>query len=128
MGFLRKAAIVSTGGMARAAINPNSKKARTAKANEKMLKLQRAEAKREAAAQRQATSAAQRTTSLPAAPATVASVDAPSQPAVAGLARAAMSVADELEKLAALRDSDVLTAEEFDTQKAKILNSAPRQP
>lgn len=140
MGFLRKAAIVSTGGMARGAINPNSKKARTAKANEKMLKLQRSAAKREAAAQRQAASAtaaaqrqaaassAQRTTRISAAPTTVASVDAPSQPAVAGLVRAAMSVADELEKLAALRDSNVLTAEEFDTQKAKILNSAPRQP
>ncbi len=126
MGFVRKAAIFSTGGLARAAINPNSKKARTAKANEKMLKLQKAEAKREAAAQRQAASAAQRTTNLPAAPATVSSVDTPSQPAVAGLARAAMSVADELEKLAGLRDSGVLTAEEFDTQKAKILNSPPR--
>lgn len=46
MGFMRKAAIITTGGAARAAINPNSKKARSAKANEKMLKLQRAEAKR----------------------------------------------------------------------------------
>ena len=45
MGFMRKAAIVSTGGLARVAINPNSKKARTAKATEEMLKLQRAQAK-----------------------------------------------------------------------------------
>jgi len=46
MGFMRKSAILLSGGTARAVINPNSKKARSAKANEKMLKLQRAEAKR----------------------------------------------------------------------------------
>jgi len=31
------------------------------------------------------------------------------------------SVADELQKLAALRDQGVITAEEFETQKAKVL-------
>jgi len=34
---------------------------------------------------------------------------------------AAVDVADQLTKLAALRDSGVLSAEEFDTQKAKLL-------
>ena len=33
------------------------------------------------------------------------------------------SVADELKKLAELRDAGVLTEEEFDTQKAKLLGS-----
>lgn len=34
-----------------------------------------------------------------------------------------MSVADELAKLAALRDSGVLTQEEFDQQKAALLDT-----
>jgi hypothetical protein len=34
------------------------------------------------------------------------------------------SIADELAKLAALKDSGVLSAEEFDTQKAKLLGMA----
>jgi hypothetical protein len=35
-----------------------------------------------------------------------------------------IAVADELAKLAALRDSGVLSAEEFDAQKAKLLGMA----
>lgn len=40
MGFIRKATIISTGGMARGVVKPNSKKARSAKANEKMAKIE----------------------------------------------------------------------------------------
>jgi hypothetical protein len=45
MGFIRKLTIVSTGGLARGAIKPNSKKARTAKAAEKTYKLDKKETK-----------------------------------------------------------------------------------
>jgi hypothetical protein len=40
MGILRKTFIVGTMGAGRAAVNPNSKKARTAKSNEKMAKIE----------------------------------------------------------------------------------------
>jgi D-arabinose 1-dehydrogenase-like Zn-dependent alcohol dehydrogenase len=48
MGFLRKVAIYGTGGLARVAIKPNSKKERTVKAMEQQLKLQKKAAKEEA--------------------------------------------------------------------------------
>jgi hypothetical protein len=50
----------------------------------------------------------------------VASMSTPTAPEPT---QAAGSVADELAKLAALRDSGVLTSEEFEVQKAKLLAS-----
>ena len=47
MGWIRKATIVSTAGMGRAVVNPNSKKHRTAKATEKQLKLEKQRYKQE---------------------------------------------------------------------------------
>lgn len=38
-----------------------------------------------------------------------------------------MSVADEISKLVALRDSGVLTADEFEAQKAKALAGGPKE-
>ncbi|WP_243763563.1 SHOCT domain-containing protein [Allobranchiibius sp. CTAmp26] len=130
-------------GTARPVLNPNSKKARSAKANErsakanqKMLKLQKAAAKQEATAQRRAAQtardeakgakeaernrvlAAQR---IPAVPSST------TRPDVAAPAQPVVSVADELTKLAALRDSGVLTSDEFDTQKTRLLSVNPGQ-
>lgn len=100
MGFMRKAAIISTGGIARAAIKPNSKKERTAKATEKMLKMQRAEARRAEAAARAA--ADQRRTVNDAAP-------------------PAPDPVEQLARLAKLRDSGAVTEEEFQAKKTEIL-------
>ncbi len=52
MGFIRKATIITTGGLARGVIKPNSKKERIANAEEKRLKGQKMQ---ERAAIRQAT-------------------------------------------------------------------------
>lgn len=41
MGVLRKLFIVGTAGVGRTVVNPNSKKHRSARANEKQLKIQR---------------------------------------------------------------------------------------
>lgn len=66
MGLIRKTAIVATGGMARAAIKPNSKKERIANAAEKNLKLQQRLQQEEVALERQedARKAAKRTQKL----------------------------------------------------------------
>jgi len=45
MGYTRKTAIIATGGLARAVINPNSKKERTANTLEKQYKLQKQQAR-----------------------------------------------------------------------------------
>jgi len=46
MGFIRKATFVATGGASGLVIKANSKKARSAKALEKMAKLQKQQAKK----------------------------------------------------------------------------------
>ena len=139
MGFTRKMFIVSTGGLGRAVVNPNSKKARTAKATEKQLKLQKqalkAEQKQQAAAfraqqeyaQRQlelqkqlAWEAQQQQIALQAPP------EASDQPVVidahAESLPATPLIADELAKLADLRDRGVLTDQEFAERKARLLS------
>lgn len=47
---------------------------------------------------------------------------APAEPSIRQVSARHVSVADELQKLAALRDEGVLTEEEFAQQKAKLLN------
>jgi len=48
---------------------------------------------------------------------------APAAPAPAAAAEAGMSHVEQLQQLAALREQGVLTDAEFETEKAKILNS-----
>lgn len=109
MGLFRKAMSVSTLG----AVDMRSDKERTAayskstmKENKKQTALMRQEQAREGArwGQEQA-----RRTPAPG--------PGPAAPAPA------IDIADQLERLAALRDKGVLTQEEFDTQKAKILGA-----
>jgi hypothetical protein len=54
----------------------------------------------------------------------VANAPAAAPPALVASGAPMIAVADELAKLAALRDSGVLSAEEFDAQKAKLLGMA----
>lgn len=64
------------------------------------------------------------------APVYTPAVPAPPPPAPAPIVATAapLSVADELTKLAALRDSGVLTPEEFEQQKRRALGAAPQAP
>ena len=126
MGFLRKAAFVSTGGMSGLVIKANSKKERTAKAMEKQVKLQkqavRAQqrvAHQQSVAARQQAHAVQDTRTLPATPTPVSLVGGSSAQVTPGTEP---FIADELRKLADLQQSGVLTEEEFEAQKAKLLN------
>lgn len=150
MGFMRKAAIISTGGVARAAIKPNSKKERTANAAEKALKLQKAEAKRARSAERlaslqQAKAARSGRTAAPVevspdhvcemcgkrghdrsfhVPGAYRPSTAASKPAAPQAAPSAAKPVDSIEQLRQLgnlRDAGVLTDEEFAAKKAEIL-------
>lgn len=103
MGFLRKAAFLGTGGMSGLVVHANSKKERAAKAAEKQLRLQRQQARLEAQAAKRAAA-----NPPPAAP----------TPAVT-----TPLIADELRKLAELRDIGIISPAEFDTQKQKLLGA-----
>ncbi|GAB2991106.1 hypothetical protein GCM10027076_31430 [Nocardioides montaniterrae] len=139
MGFMRKNAIFWTGGAARLVINPNSKKARTAKATEQMLKLQKAEAKRA----RSAPPAARvelgtgQVCDMCGKPGHGPNYHAPEThrpPQTAALAAArptasptreadpALAAIDQLTQLGKLREAGVLTDEEFAVKKAQILD------
>lgn len=62
MGFLRKTLIVGTGGLARVAINPNSKKARIMRASERQFNVESVLAGQEIAHQRAVLAELQRQT------------------------------------------------------------------
>lgn len=121
MGFLRKATWVASGGASGLFIKANSKKERTAKASEKMLKLQQAEAGLE----RQKGERRLGVNPPPQGARTWAQVVAdrdkaqPTEPAVTSVPL----VADELAKLADLRDRGVITSSEFEAQKEKLLGA-----
>jgi hypothetical protein len=103
MSFTRKALTVSTLGMSRVAgIKTNSKKERTAKALEKQNEL----IEKQIGIDEKSTVAGQATAL-----------------SHAGSTASSASLADELTKLAALRDAGVISAEEFDEQKSILLSS-----
>lgn len=109
VGFLRKMTLLGTGGLA--PIKANSKKERSAKAAEKQLKLQ-GEALR---LQKQGMEAqGGQTLGLTGGPAV------PAAPPRAPENTRRM-IADELQKLVALRDQGALSEEEFAEQKARLL-------
>jgi hypothetical protein len=111
MSFFRKATFVATGGASGMVIKANSKKERTAKAMEDQVRLQ----KQQIELQRPARTG-------DAIPAMMGS--SPPVPQVAP-----WSLADELAKLAALREQGILTNEEFDEQKHRLLESQrPPEP
>lgn len=109
MGFMRKAAFLSTGGLSRAAgLKLNSTDEREAKAAEKSVKIQKQLLKE----QRRATRAGSE--------ASVAA--AVVQPvAIAERDASGSGIAGELERLAALRQQGVLTESEFLAAKEKLL-------
>jgi len=139
MGFLRKTLWVSTGGLSGAVgVKANSKKDRTAKAAEAQLKLLKEQAKppaprpssvgRMTSADRMRIADGQRKLREERELARVAAVEKrelPSGPPALGEPTtsrdASWLIADELEKLASLRDRGILTSEEFDERKAKLL-------
>jgi hypothetical protein len=105
MSFFRKATFVATGGASGMVIKANSKKERTAKAMEDQVRLQ----KQQIELQRPARTG-----------------DA--IPAMMG-SSPPVPLADELAKLAALREQGILTNEEFDEQKHRLLESQrPPEP
>lgn len=140
MGYLRKGLFLGTGGMSRViGIRTNSKKERTAKATEKQFRLQRKMAnppRARAVAVRQDPSL--RTTTFAEekerqkeriaakADEELRVLREQMETAFGGnskdsLVAPSAFVADELSKLADLRDRGVLTDEEFAAQKAKLL-------
>jgi hypothetical protein len=114
MSFLRKATFVATGGASGMVFKANSKKERIAKAMEEQVRLQKQQMKLQGPARTGGVIPAVMGSSLP----------LPSVPQVAP-----WSLADELTKLAALRDQGILTNDEFDEQKHRLLESQePPEP
>ena len=123
MGFLRKATFVATGGASGLFIKGNSKKERTAKALEKQVRLQKAQVRQERRAASQQARANRQANGIAATRASAVAIPPPVEvaPAIPMPASQPSSVADELAKLAQLRDQGILTTEEFETEKAKVL-------
>lgn len=114
MSFLRKATFVATGGASGMVFKANSKKERTAKAMEKQVRLQKQQMRLQRPARTDGMVPAM--TWSPSPPPPVSQV-------------APWSLADELTKLAALREQGILTDEEFDEQKHRLLESqGPPKP
>ena len=119
MGFMRKALFIGTGGASGFFVRANSKKERTAKALEKQLQLQRQQLRLERQLAKQETARVFR---------------APSpQPRLAQSPRpvevppAQPRRPDDLAQLVGLRDQGVLSPDEFDTIKQRLVRQAAAQ-
>jgi hypothetical protein len=138
MGFLRKGLFVATGGLSGVAVRANSKKERSAKAQENQLRFMKQQAK---LAENGTKRGAPAPTRLPARSPTTPTPtpyriptpqSLPSGPRATWTAEGGWiyrpdsppSLTEELAKLAEMRDSGALTAEEFSAAKARLLGPA----
>ena len=117
MGFLRKATWVATGGASGLVIKANSKKERTLKAIEQQNKLLEMQLQADSGNPSAIPSGTQPITRDPSALTTEATV--------AHSSKALVGIADEIRKLAELRDAGLLTEEEFQRQKGRWLTPEP---
>ena len=128
MGFMRKALFVATGGLSGLVFKDNSNKERTAKANEKQVRLQKqtkVTRRKVKAAPRPRTQAARRQTQAGGTQAARRPKPQPARPStVAPIVGAGNGTTIELERLADLHGRGALTNEEFAAAKAKILGTS----
>jgi hypothetical protein len=121
MGFMRKSLFVATGGVSGVlGVKANSKKDRTAKATEQLARQERSERRSERLAD-EALAARWFAEHPGEDPRDEDSLEEEDNDDGSGSSINPLGVADELSKLAALRDSGVLTEDEFANQKARLL-------
>ena len=143
MGFLRKGLFVATGGLSGVAVKANSKKERAAKSLEKQTKIMQQQAateekalREQTAALRQAeatrhTDASERAQIAPVSAAAPAPVPAVTPTPATQESASKPFIADELLKLAALRDEGVLSDAEIRDSESPLaghLASPSNQP